>query len=389
MIEAVSPNVATLALLTTDAPPRLHWQRSPGTHLAVLDRPHCRELRLTLTPEAGETIGQLADRLADVLKQNQAAVVQQFVFGAVAAHAETLNVTRRMLGNVDWPVTWVEGASCAGGPIAGIQIHAVAGTQVETLARNGRSVGRIFDDGEAKQCLLGDLGPARASAPAAEQARATFEDLEAALGLAGMAMNDVVRTWFFLDDILSWYGPFNGVRNAFFARNQLQPSSLPASTGVAGKNPRGTALVAGAWAIKPYNSEVRMHVVPSPAQCAATRYGSAFSRAVEIVSPHCRQLLVSGTASVAPDGHTAHVGDARRQIELTMEVVGTILESRGLTFADVTRATAYFKSAADVPLFTAWSHRHGHPELPVVSACCDLCRPELLFEVELDAVSFL
>lgn len=380
MTQAVSPNAATSTSLTTDGLSRLHWQRSPGMNLAVLDCPRFRELRLTLTPKAGETVNALVGRLTEVLKQDQALVVQQFVFGSVAAHAETLDAMRRLLGDVGWPVTWVEGASCAGGPIAGMQIHAVAGAPVHTLTHDGRLVGRVFDDGEAKHCLLGDLGSVHAAAAAPEQARETFEKLEAALGLAGMMMNDVVRTWFFLDDILSWYGPFNEIRNAFFARNQLQPGLFPASTGVAGKNPRGTALVAGAWSFKPHNSNTRVHTVPSPAQCPATRYGSAFSRAVEIVSPHCRRLLLSGTASVAPDGQTAHVGDAPRQIELTMEAVGAILQSRGLTLPDATRATAYFKSAVDFPLFTAWCIRGGHDALPVVSACSDLCRPDLLFE---------
>ena len=358
-------------------------------NLVVLDRPRFRELLFTLTPKAGETASALVGRLAEVLKRYQALLVQQFVFGSVAAHAEALDAPRRLLGDADWPVTWVEGASCAGGPIAGMQIHAVAGAPVRTLTHDGRPVGRVFDDGEAKHCLLGDLGPGHASAPAPEQAQATFENLQAALGQADMAMNDVVRTWFFLDDILSWYGPFNEVRNAFFARNQLQPGLFPASTGVAGKNPHRTAIVAGAWAMKPHNSNVRVQTVPSPAQCPATTYGSAFSRVLEIVSPPCRRLLVSGTASVAPDGRTAHEGDARGQIELTMDVVGAILESRGLTFSDVTRATAYFKAAADLPLFAGWCVRNGFEELPVVSACCDICRPELLFEIELDAVTFL
>src|SRR6185436_16831702 len=108
-------------------------------------------------------------------------------------------------------------------------------------------------------------------------------------------------------------------------------------------------------------------------------YGKAFSRAVEIGSRHHRHLLISGTASISSDGHTAHVGDARKQIDLTMEVVRAILESRGQTFADVTRAVAYFKSPAYFPLFAEWCARNQQ-EVPAVSACCDICRDDLLFE---------
>lgn len=354
--------------------------------LAVLARPHLRELHLTLVPKNAETVDGLVDRLAEVLQRHGAVVVRQLVFGSVAAHAQTLHTMHRLLGHVDWPVTWVEGFSCTGAPIAGIQIHAIAGASVQTLTHNRWPVGRVFDDGEARHCLLGNLGPTHATAPAAEQARETFENLEAALALAGMTMKDVARTWLFLDDILSWYGPFNDVRNDFFARCELRPGSFPASTGVSGKNPQGTALVAGAWAVRPHSATAQVQITPSPKQCPAPAYGKAFSRAVEIGSRHHRHLLISGTASIASDGHTAHVGDARRQVDLTMEVMRAILESRGQTFADVTRAVAYFKSPADYPLFAEWCARNEQV-IPVVSACCDICRDDLLFEIELDALS--
>lgn len=365
---------------------RLHWERAEGMNLAVLARPHLRELHLTLVPKNAETADGLVARLAEVLTRHGAVVVRQLVFGSVAAHAQTLHAMRRLLGHVDWPITWVEGGSCTSAPIAGIQIHAIAGLNVQTLIHNRVSVGRVFDDGSAKHCLLGDIGPTRAAAPLREQALEMFANLEAALALAGMTMKEVARTWLFLDDILSWYGPFNEVRNDFFARCELRPGSFPASTGVSGKNPRGTALVAGAWAVQPHSAASHVQVTPSPKQCPAPAYGKAFSRAVEIGSPHHRHMLVSGTASIASNGHTAHVGDARKQIELTMEVVGAILQSRGQTFGDVTRAVAYFKSPAHYPLFAEWC-AHREQEFPAVSACCDICRDDLLFEIELDALS--
>jgi enamine deaminase RidA (YjgF/YER057c/UK114 family) len=355
--------------------------------IAVLERPRLRELHLTLQVKEGDSIDELTERLANVLKENQAAVVRQFVFGPVAAHAGAMDAMRRCFGEVNWPVTWVEGGACAGGPIAGIQIHAVGGVPIQTLTWQGRPIGRTFDDGEARHCLLGDLGPFRTTATAPDQARETFDILETALGLAGMNVKDVRRTWLFLDDILSWYGPFNAVRNAFFARSGLQAGPFPASTGVGGRNLRGAALTLNAWAVSPYRHATRIQAVSSPMQCPAIAYGSAFSRAVEIVSSHHSHLLISGTASVEPDGRTAHVGDVGRQIELTMRVVGAILQSHGKSFADVTRATAYFKSTADFPPFAAWCARYDLGELPVLSACCDICRPEFLFEIEVDAVA--
>ena len=67
--------------------------------------------------------------------------------------------------------------------------------------------------------------------------------------------------------------------------------------------------------------------------------------------PDHRRLYVSGTASIEPSGKTAHIGDPAKQISLTMEVVAAILESRRMTWADVSRAIAYFKDIKDAPLF--------------------------------------
>jgi hypothetical protein len=58
-----------------------------------------------------------------------------------------------------------------------------------------------------------------------------------------------------------------------------------------------------------------------------------------------------------------------------------------MTLADAARATVYFKSVADHPLFAAWCAANGLEDLPVVSACGDICRDDLLFEIELDAAS--
>jgi len=375
----ISPNIGM-------PPLQIQRQRGVGTDLVLLDRAPLRELHLTLTPGRTEGVDSLIERLAQLLHQHQAVVVRHLVFGPVAAHAETLRAMQRQFGDVDWPVTWMEGNKETGNTIAGMQIHTLAGAQVKTLVHHDRIVGRTFNDGEATHCVLGDIGPTQTTIAAPEQARETFENLEAALGLAGMSLKNVARTWLFLDEILSWYGPLNQVRNDYFARHELRPGAFPASTGVAGKNPRGAAMVAAAWAVAPHHATAGVHFVGSPKQGAAPAYGSAFSRAVEIFSSNTRQILVSGTASIAPEGQTVHVDDTARQIELTMEVVGAILEARDMSFADTTRAVAYFKSPTNVPLFAAWRRRNGQQAMPVTHVCCDICRADLLFELELDAV---
>jgi enamine deaminase RidA (YjgF/YER057c/UK114 family) len=214
-----------------------------------------------------------------------------------------------------------------------------------------------------------------------------FRAIQAGLAEAGMEMKHVARTWFYLDDILAWYGDFNRVRNDFFHQHNISKATMPASTGVSGRNVAGAALTAAVWAVRPEDPEAELvRTVASPGQCPAPAYGSAFSRAVEITASGFRQLLISGTASIAPGGKTSHVGNVEAQINRTMEAVEGILAARHMSLADTSRATAYFKSAKEVAVFAKWLKQRGVKHLPLVNVCCDICRPDLLFELELDAL---
>jgi enamine deaminase RidA (YjgF/YER057c/UK114 family) len=366
---------------------RLRREHTRDLDLIAVESAGMSEFHLTVTPVAGESCAALAGRVGDVLKTRGATVVRCIGFGPVIHRAAAVAAFTQAWADPELPVTWVEGAAWDGGALAGVQLHAVAGVPVQTLRDGDRVLGRLWRDPLATHCVLADVGPTRLDASRPDQARETLERLQAGLARAEMSLKHLARTWFFLDDILSWYDGFNQVRSDFFARTELRPGSFPASTGIAGRNAAGAALTAAAWAVQPRSPAApSVTIVPSPRQCPAPAYGSAFSRAVEIQSAGFRQLLVSGTASISPDGRTAHAGDVGAQIGLTMAVVAALLESRGMSATDVSRATAYFKSGGDVPVFENWRSRSAWSVVPVISTCCDICRGDLLFEIEVDAL---
>lgn len=341
---------------------------------------------LTLRPQPGEGIQELCRRLAAQLLEHAATPLHLLVFGKVAASAATMDALRIFFGRVDWPMTWAEGAACDGSPIAGIQVHAFTGG-VERIAFGGRVAGSVFTDGGARQCLVGGLAPADKTLSRVEQTRATLEDLQKILAQAGFDLADTVRTWFFLENILSWYDDFNEARTKFYSGIKFRTCSLPASTGVGAKNPAGAALALAAWAFHPLGRNACAEEVASPLQCPAPAYGSSFSRALEISTNTGRRLFISGTASIAPGGNTLWTDDIRKQVELTMDVVEAMLHARGFAFADLSRATAYFRHAADAGAFADWLAANRLENLPVVSAQCDVCRDDLLFELEAEAES--
>jgi enamine deaminase RidA (YjgF/YER057c/UK114 family) len=360
-------------------------QTDAGLHLARLSGSTFEEAFVTLPARPRESAAQIFQRMYDFIADHpRFRVVRQDVFGVIGGKPGHDTKAYRLNG-AEWPVTWVEQGNGEGSPVAGIQLHAVSDLAVQPVRHHGRTVGVVYEDAAARYCVLAGLRPNsdRASRPA--QARATLELMERVLEQVNMTFANVFRTWFFLDDILDWYGEFNRVRNEFFRERGVFDALVPASTGVGGSNADGTALVADLLAVAPKSGAARLTAVTSPLQCPALEYGSSFSRGVEISLPGQRRLYISGTASIHPDGRTAHVGDAGRQLELTMDVVEAILRSRGMDWGDCIRGIGYFKHMQDAPTFERWRTKRRLPPMPVILTKNDICRDDLLFELELDA----
>jgi enamine deaminase RidA (YjgF/YER057c/UK114 family) len=324
--------------------------------------------------------------LGRFIRQNKARIVSQDVFGRCQLHTHGLQALEYACGPILWPVTWVEGDGTSGIALTGTQVYALSGAAAELIRLDETVVGCTFEDDDAKYCLLGDLRPSNVSASRPRQACQTLEKMEAALKRAGMDFSNVVRTWFYIDKILSWYGQFNKVRTDFFTERGIFNHVVPASTGIGAGNCAGLALVGEAFAVKPKKKNVSVTAVDSPLQCPAPKYNSSFSRAVELALSDHRRLYISGTASIQPGGATAHVGRCEKQIDLTMRVVHAILKSRKMDWKDLSRAIAYFKNMKDAPLLDRYCRENRLPPLPIAIAHGDICRDDLLFEIEADAV---
>ena len=356
--------------------------------VVTVARPRYKKFYITAHPDKDGEHYSMFENLGAFLRQHNAGIVTQDVFGGCELYADGMEALARTCGEVNWPVTWIEGMGPARKSLTGTQVYAISGVSVQPVRLDGHIVGGVFEDDDAVYCLLGDLRPTDISCSREDQTRATLESIEATLATIGMDFCNVVRTWFYIDEILSWYTQFNTVRDKFFERRGVFDGVVPASTGVGVANPAGTALVAKVFAVKAKNSHnVGISAVGSPLQCPAIDYKSSFSRAVEVVLPDHRRLYISGTASIDPDGVTAHVGDAENQIALTMEVVAAILELRDMGWSDTSRAIGYFKDIENAPLLGEYCREKGLAHMPIAVAHGDICRDDLLFEIELDAVS--
>lgn len=337
-------------------------------------------------PDAGQTAVPVLARTAQALQAADATVVSQRIFGSGGDGLESPPLWSPGSGPA-WPVTRLCGNGRAPATRPSSQISAISGGEVRPLRLDGHILGSLFEDDYAEYCVLGDLRPKDVAASHSLQARSVFEGIEEAIRLAGMDLSHIVRTWFFLDTILDWYSDFNSVRTGFFSERGMFERFLPASTGVGTSNAGGAALVADVLAMKPKDGRLNIREVRSPLQCPATQYRSSFSRAVEIRTAGYRRLYISGTASICPDGETAHRGDMARQVALAMRVAEGILNRCEMDWSNVVRGSAYFKNLDDKPVFDNYLQERELPGLPIITAAADICRDDLLFEIEIDAAT--
>ena len=318
--------------------------------------------------------------LRSVAQKQNAIILSQFVFAGNQLYSEFISK------GSEWPVVWLQGDACTDGSLYSMQAVALSGILPLPVRSGGRAIGFIYEDDCARYCRLCGLLPADLTASRGGQARSAFETAAAILAQNGFSFTDTVRTWIYLDHLLEWYDDFNAVRTAFFNETGIFDHIVPASTGIGAGNPFGAAITMDVFAVQPKSPEFTVQTVASPLQNPALDYKSSFSRAVELGSPTHRNLLISGTASIAPDGKTVHQDEPEKQIRLTMDAVKAILDSRGMNWNDLFRGIAYFKDMAYLPIYKRVASELNIPRFPLAISHADACRHDLFFEIEVDAV---
>ncbi len=120
----------------------------------------------------------------------------------------------------------------------------------------------------------------------------------------------------------------------------------------------------------------------------APAYGSAFSRGLRLDLGNVSVLLISGTASIGPNGESLHVGDFRAQLKQTYDNITGLLASEGCTWKDIVRTTCYLRDIErDYQAFneerTQFYKEQGLNPVPASTGIqAILCRPDLLIEIE-------
>jgi len=328
-----------------------------------------------------------------------------------ADEAECQNIVHESFGEAMPVITFVAQPPCNGAAL-GVELWAVGGSGV-TVDRFGPDLLAVESDG-IRWVHCGGIRSAGGEddGPHAE-ALSAFTQMEQRLSRAGVGFDQVVRTWLYVNQITEgedgrqryqelnrartdFYGnvPFGGKARAPWATG----TNYPASTGI-GTN--GGNMAMACLALNSVRPDVFLVPLENPQQTPAHEYQAhysprspKFSRAMAVVQGHFVSTLVSGTASIV-NALTCYPGDIVRQTEQTIENIERLIAPEnfarhgmpgaGAALRDIAKLRVYVKHQEDYEKCREVCERRL-PLVPAIYLNADVCRPDLLVEIE--AVAF-
>lgn len=380
---------------------------------SLLELSGTRQVELVVTPSARGSFREEALEVLSALKAILAqagqplTVISQTVFLRDAARQRECEKLLAAHYGAESPVTsFVVQAPCSGAALA-IEASAVAGESV-TIERFGDHVLSVRYPGVRWIHCSGIRSPHNPTGAYAQTTQA-LEKMREALLLAGCNFEQVVRTWFYVGGITSGegqterYKEFNRARARFYQDLRfccsvplpIIPQGIyPASTGI---GMEGDEITVGCLALETEGSDTLVLPLENPQQTPAYAYhpkyspeSPKFSRAKSLVHGNHITTWISGTASVVRS-ESRHLADIEKQTHQTLDNIEQLLAPEnfafhgirggGATLRDLAKARIYVKRAEDFAACRAICERRLGA-VPALYVVADICRPELLVEME-------
>ena len=340
--------------------------------------------------ETEEAIGAFYRGIARRLAEHGEPLFHEKVFGELDGVAATGAARAVALSDVGidpkLPFSYVGQRPCIGGLVAGVQVWPTAHGACETVHLDGAPVGRLLETAGLRMMMLtGVTGP---FVDAPEQASGMFTGANDLLAAHGFRFQDVTRTWIYIDRLLEWYDDFNVSRRNFFEAVGImrpdRPFDPPASTGIQGGHPLGAECFMDVLAIASRDEDLGppFRVLRTDRQNEAYEYGSAFSRGMTVGGRPDRMILVSGTASIDTEGNTIYIDDPQGQLIESYADAAAVLQDAGAGLGDVVSAVLFSKNEVTWRAHQRLVELGLIPRLPAIATYADVCRDDLLFELE-------
>ncbi|MGO9601612.1 MAG: Rid family hydrolase [Isosphaeraceae bacterium] len=387
--------------------------------LATVHLSGVRHLFAAVRPQRGSSFTEQAEDALQALdsafaRENaRRSMVRQTVFLAEPGQIDTCRKIMRKFHGADLPVTCYVPQSPCDGALLSIEVHGFvsAGADVE-IERAGEQLVVVRHDGITwAYCAAANLVTSAVDVYAGTAL--TLHQLEKSLQHRGLRFDQIVRTWLYLGGIVAddrqvqRYKELNRARSDFYKVISFLPDMLPeahgpvypASTGI---GTEGRELVAGAIALTAEGHEVTAVPLENPRQTPAYDYARSysprsprFSRGMALSFGSESMIIISGTASIT-NSESRHLGDVVRQTHEAFDNIEALIAEEnlarhglpglGTTLDGLVRARVYLKRREDFPL-VEWVCARRIGQVPTVYTVADVCRPELLVEIEATAFS--
>ena len=368
---------------------------------------------LMITPQGRGTFGEQAREVVSAMrtvleKQPEPMVVTvQTVF--LKDPRDQAECERILAGSSpsQLPVTnYVLQPPCCGAALA-LEVWAIGGKSVRVERFGPHTLAVSYDSVRWVYCA--GVKPDDSSLGVYPQTLDALGRLRAALAQAGSSFPRVVRTWFYLGGITEpgtdsqRYQELNHARSVFYHDIRFHSASpvpnsagglYPASTGI---GMAGRGLVLSCLALETRRADLFLLPLENPRQIPAYAYDAKhssqspkFSRAVALALGDYVTTWVSGTASIV-DSESCYPGDPERQTEQTIDNIERLiaadnftahgLKGAGARLHDLAKIRVYLKRPEDLAKCQAVCQRR-FGAVPAIYAVADICRPELLVEIE-------
>jgi enamine deaminase RidA (YjgF/YER057c/UK114 family) len=386
-----------------------------GVGYSVVDLNDVRHVFVAATPRNGDTFETQAEDALRTIEAvicevgTQGSIVHQAVFLADMGHVDRCQRLMCDFYGPDMPATcYIPQPPCDGKLLAIEALGVGQGRGEVQIQRISEELVVARHNGLAwVHCTkVQSQGEDR---PVYDAATSQLQQVCRMLGSAGVGFHQIVRTWYYLGGIAENDGPlqryqeFNRARSDFFApirfgsgQTQSHESKriYPASTGI---GTEGRGIMMSAIAIATDRSDIRAVPLENPRQTAACDYSTEYSpespkfcRAMALSCGNFATIFISGTASIT-DSRTRHVGDVVLQTEETLDnisaligeenLAGSGLPGLGTTLASLGLVRVYIKRPEDYAEVRAVCQRRLGAA-PTIYAVADVCRSDLLVEIE-------
>lgn len=241
-----------------------------------------------------------------------------------------------------------------------------------------------------------------------EQVESAFHQLQRVLLNERLGFSDVVRQWNYVPGILETiehegkclqrYQLFNEVREAWYAHHAFA-HGYPAATGI-GVRTGPFSIDALVMASQPelevkalanprqHNAyHYKQHILVGDALRGQQKHPPLFERAKCVATPTRVQVFVSGTAAILGQD-TVGLGDVCQQTEVAIHNMAELIspEVTGISKPFVFNGLrVYVKDLNGADAIQAVCQRH-FPGTPTVYVQADVCRDNLLMEIEGEAI---